>query len=786
MAKGMNCYVFRIFIFLLIFSPLAFGTVEPWSLGVMEFLSLLSLALFLYWKRREREPSLYDAPGLVPLSLFLVYVLLQLVPLPPGVLRIVSPGTYALYKETLWAADPLAWGSVSIQKKATLSEFFRLASYGAFYILTVQLLAKKELLKKTVGIVAVFSAALAFFGIVQHFLWNNKIYWIRELTMGGGPFGPYVNRNHYAGFIDMVLPLVVCLFIYYRPRYFFNVSLRDRAVEVFSNPRTNQHVLLGFSAVLLATSVFLSLSKGGIISLCLSMVFLAGMIRNKAKEGKGWILVAFILTIVFYSAGWFGWDKIFSRFAALRDVQGGIAELRLGIWRDSLGLLKDFPVTGTGLGSYLRIYPRYRSISAEGIVDHAHNDYLELISEGGGVAVLLFGWFVAAVFHGAYKGFRRRRDRYAVFLFFGAVSGIVSMLIHSLTDFNLHIGANGLYFFFLLGLAVSAANTRTRDGLNDTFLEKARSRMSKWLICPAAVVFIMYAAFGAGAVAARFSMLPGRGMDEGLQMSAGERVRLRNTACRASVCDPMEAGYPYAAAAAEWAMAHMQEAVEQSVKAVRLDPVNAEYLQVLGLRLAKSGGADRAPGLLLSGIRCDRMNPGMYRRYALWLIAKGDKERAVEYLRTAVALEPLKTRKYVTSLVLYGWTDNEIRGILPDMAKPHLLFADYLDKTRREEMAAEEYRNAVDYIKREKGSLTSSPYYQAYGFFIKKGMYDDALTVMRRAEEALPNDAGVRVTLAETYEKAGIFYRAVEEYEKALVLDPGNDRARKKLDALKQ
>jgi len=779
----MRSTIFWIFLFLLIFSPLAFGAVEQWSLAVMESLSLSALVLFLAGKRGKGAACLYEVPGLLPLSFFLGYILLQLVPMPPGLLKIVSPGTYALYKDTLWSADPSAWGSLSIHKKATLSEFFRMGSYAAFYVLTVQLLTRKELLKKTVGTVAVFASALAFFGMLQRFLWNNKIYWVRELTAGGDPFGPYVNRNHYAGLIDMLLPLVVSLSIYYRPRY-LSTSLRDRAVEVFDNSRTKLHVLLGLSGVLLATSVFLSLSKGGIISLCLSLVFMAGMMRNKGREGRGWVLVAFTLMLVFYSVGWFGWDRIFERFAALRDAQGSISEARVGIWRDSLGIVKDFPLTGTGLGSYLRIYQKYRSITADGIVDHAHNDYLELITEGGAVAVALFGWFVAAAIYNAYKGFRRRRDRYSTFLFIGAVSGVVSMLIHSLTDFNLHIGANGLYFFFLIGLAVSAANTRMHDGLDDTFLGKARPFLLKGLLIPSAAVFIAGAVFITGILAARYSLLPFAGKNGGPHAAREELLAMRNAEDRASFFDPTEGRYPYAAAGVEWSLGNKGAAVEQYRKAVRLDTVNGEYLQALGLHLPKSGDGTGTDRLLQSGITCDRMNPSMYKGYVLWLISKGEKEKALKHLRTAVALEPKKTREYITLLVLYGWTDSEIRGGLPALVKPHLLFADYLDKTQHQDMADEEYRSAMDYVKYEKKPEASS-FYQSRGYFMRRGMYDEALAVMRKAVETLPNDAGIRMTLAETYEKAGIPYRAAEEYRKALVLDPGNSKARKKLGEIK-
>jgi hypothetical protein len=87
---------------------------------------------------------------------------LQLLPLPPGVVRIISPGTYNIYRDTIFVDEPMGWISLSINRKATLMEFFRIASYAGFYVLTVQLFTKKEIFKKTVTILIIFASCLPF------------------------------------------------------------------------------------------------------------------------------------------------------------------------------------------------------------------------------------------------------------------------------------------------------------------------------------------------------------------------------------------------------------------------------------------------------------------------------------------------------------------------------------------------------------------------------------------------------------------------------------------------
>src|SRR4030042_4546271 len=420
--------IFTIFIFILIFSPLAFGTVEPWSLTIMETFSIFSLFLLLIRNLKYKDTFLYEIPGIIPLTLFLAYILIQLIPLPSGIIKIVSPETYNLYKETILINEPLTWVSLSINKKATLMEFFRITAYVAFYILTMQLLTKKDILKKTITVIVVFASLVSFLGILQHILSNNKIFWLRELTQGGTPFGPYVNRNHYAGLMEMIFPLVLGLFLFYKPHVTYR-SFREKITEIFNRPTTNIYILLGFSAILIATSIFLTLSRSGIVSLCLSMIFFGAMVLERGTSRKRGIIIIIIFVLIVLSVGWFGWDPIFERFERIRNAEGDISEQRLVIWKDSKNIIKDFPLTGTGFGSFINIYPKYRTISGDVIADHAHNDYLELFSDGGIIAFLIFAWFLMALSFKSYKVFLKRRDIYSIYVFIGSFTGIIAILI---------------------------------------------------------------------------------------------------------------------------------------------------------------------------------------------------------------------------------------------------------------------------------------------------------------------------------------------------------------------
>jgi O-antigen ligase len=781
LTQGLDKVIFGIFLFVLIFSPLAFGTVEPWSFAVMETLSLLALFLLLSRKKHDKDIYLYQVPGLVPLALLSIYIFMQLIPLPPGILKIISPGTYNLYSDTVFADGAVRWMPLSIDVKATLTEFFRILSYAGLYVLTVQILSRRENLKKTIAAVVIFASVLSFLAILQHILSNDKIYWVRRIARGASPFGPYVNRNHYAGLMEMIFPLVLSLFLFYKPNIAYK-SMRDKLTQAFNLKGTNIYLLLGFAAVLIATSVFLTLSRSGIVSLCLSLLFFGVMFLARGTDKKRGIVIIVICVLVVLSVGWFGWEPVFERFEKVRTPQGDISELRLVIWKDSRNIIHDFPLFGTGAGSFVDIYPEYRTVHGDRIVDHAHNDYIEILSEGGVAAFAVCAWFLVLLFYKSFRVFRKRFETYSVYVYIGCVTGIISILIHSVTDFNLYIGANGLYLFFLAALAVSAANTRMHEGLNDTYLKEVRIpyRVAAPL---AAVVLLGCLIFNTGVFwgGVFFSSVKDTRLSE--RTSRQDLVSVRGAVYRASFLDPLEAKYRYAAGNVEMFLLDNAAALRMYREAVRLCPANGEYLQRLGLAMSGLKQYRAAGELLRAGIKYDVSNPERYKRYASWLFSMGKMEEGIRIIRESISMEPAKTREYLTLMILSGLDDGEIVNALPERVEPHLIFADYLRKVGEDSMADTEYLNALQYVRNE-DSIKPSFFYPVSGYYMKKGRIHDALTVMKKAMEFLPGDAGVRLTAADLYEKAGEPHMAVEEYRKALSIDPGNSTAKKKLDAL--
>lgn len=772
--------VSNIFFGTLIFSPLAFGAVEIWSVLIMEAGIFSALAIYLFFIQKQDQPGLLKAPGLIPLSVLLCYILIQAIPLPQALIRMISPATFALYSQSVWVADPGAWATLSLYPKGTVSEFIRLSSYAGAYLLTTQLLSDSDRFRRTAALLSAFAAALAFFSIIQHLFPNGRIYWIRTLTQGGSLFGPYVNRNHFAGLMGMLFPIVMAHFLLSRPSSKAK-SLRRKISDLLDRSLKNVHLLQGFGALVAALSIFLSLSRGGIMSFFVSLSLLGFLLSRRIKIRGGGLLFIAMVIVLFYAVGWFGWTPIFDRFRAFRTLQGEISELRFDIWKDSLGLVRDFPLTGTGAGSFLHAYPAYRTIRGEGIANHAHNDHLELLTDGGIIGAGLFICFIAAVLKQSYRAFLQRKDRYARHIFAGSLAGVAAFLLHGLTDFNFFIGANGLYLFLLLGLAVNAANLRTAGDQHPPAFTGGPSlrKVAAW---GAAGLLLLSILFNTGQLLS--SILRAEVSHMPLSKAAPESLSFfQDTLSRASFMDPLEPLHPSLLSLAAAEHSDSLSEFNTSLRAVRLSPSNARYLQALGSALEKTGNTAGAGKLFAQSITRARKDTDLLRQYGSFLLRVREKEAALRVFKTALALEPQRIKFYTTLLVLEGLSDAEILGSIPDTPESHLMFAEYLDAAGSPAQALSVFEKAAALLLR---ANPESPdiYWRLAQFASKKSRFKEALEILQAAGERFPKDITIRLAVAGYHEKLGAATQAVDAYRIILSLDPGNRTAEQRMKAL--
>ena len=770
---------FLLFLGTLFFAPLAFGTVEVWSLATVELL-IGGTAILYFFQIQKKTEAVLNVPGLLPLGLLIGWMIFQLIPLPPAVVQIIAPAMYRTYEPVLSLGGGSHWIPLTVMQKATSLELLRISCYGLFYILTIQLLSDAARLTKTVRFVVWLAIAIAFLAIIQKFTSPDKIYWFRATPDRAGTVGPWVYHNHYAGFMEMLCPLVLALFFYYRPTVNYNESLRARVAAIFTEPSTNLHFFFGFGVLLILSSVLISLSRGGVISMSLSLllfIFLLG--RKKTSSG---LLFVFLFCGVLLALSWFGWEPLVNKFSRAFAETGGIQNDRFIIWEDAGRIIRDFLGTGSGFGTFINIYPQYRTVPGYPVLTHAHNDYIELLTDGGLIGFLLAAWFVLTVIVHGWKKIVLRRDRYAILLGIGALAGIVSLLLHSVTDFNMHNGANGLYFFFLCGLLISAGNTRLHYRTRPTLLKPAgRRRMYLFPVAGLLLFFAVLLLHGGGFLAAS-SYKKTASVYLNPHLSGEKLQAVRRAVVRASRYDPLEGLYPATLGTVEYYLHLPDRTLIQYSKAVRLDPLNGVYLQSLGLFLA-----DTSPGLskkLLAQAYARALHRDrLVLTWADWLLRTGERQEAVAVMREGGRSYRRIVSSFFPLFMAHSFSREEITDILPESTGSWIHFGKFMEG--RGEMAeAEYYRSrALEYLDDEK---IIKPWYfgQLYGFYRRQKQEDKALAVLRQAIERLPDYARFRVYLGDYYKKEGIDYRAREEYEQALLLSPGNEKVRNKLKQL--
>jgi O-antigen ligase len=391
---------------LLLFGPLAFGAVESWSIFVLQAGATVLFLLWAMWQAASGELRILGSPLFLPMLAFAILVAVQ-----------------------------LATGRTSYPWE-TKSIALLYCTYGLICFLTVQILRQQSQVEAAAWLVSGYGAALAIFALIQSFASNGKLYWLRKPSAGGWIYGPYVNHNHYAGLMEMLIPipLVVAL--------------------VPSVPMARRGAA-GVAAALMASTVFLSGSRGGMVALAVEMVILAGVLARRGKGRKlGLVLGAFVVLVVVLLT-WLGGGELTTRLASMRpdahpDVSG---TMRLNIDRDAVKMFTSKPVLGWGLGVFPTIYPQYRSFYTSLFVNQAHNDYLQLLVEMGALGFAAMLWFIGISY---YRGIRKmgnwsRDPNGAVAL--AALLGITGILVHSWLDFNLQIPANAAFFYVLCVVA---------------------------------------------------------------------------------------------------------------------------------------------------------------------------------------------------------------------------------------------------------------------------------------------------------------------------------------------
>ncbi|MGD0506342.1 MAG: O-antigen ligase family protein [Terriglobales bacterium] len=416
LERGLRISLFVALCALLMFGPLALGIVQDWSTALFEAGAAVVLLIWMTWQLIACEVRVRWSSLFAPMLAFFGLIVVQI-----------------LFHHSAYLYD-------------SLSELWLYIAYAILVFVAVQLVrSDDDFILRFGKTMAVFGSVYAVFAVFQGFTSEGRIYWLIK-PRTGGLYGSYVNHNHYAGLMELLLPIALVLAF-------------SRLV------REGKRVLLVFATIVMAASVFLCQSRGGMFAVVVETVFLALFwMRQFSPRKSAAVFVAFCLVTAVFLA-WIAPQQVGGRITDIHDPA------RWLIHRDSIRMFAAHPFLGSGFGSFAAAFPRYRAFYDGFFINHAHDDYLELVLETGlagfGVAV----WFIVVLYREGLRNLRPAKRSPAALTSTAALAGCTGLLAHSFIDFNLHIPANAALFYVLC--AIATAPPVSRSGSNNSYKKRS-------------------------------------------------------------------------------------------------------------------------------------------------------------------------------------------------------------------------------------------------------------------------------------------------------------------------
>jgi O-antigen ligase len=395
---------------------------------------------------------------------------IQLLPLPQSVLRTVSPGadrflqTYDLSYSWGGSASADAGAAaprhpLSIAPRRTATGLALLAGLTLFLVGTTRALSRANVRAVAYALVG-FGALLAVIGIGQKAMLGDHAYggmliygfWAPENNLST-PFGPYVNKNHFAGWMLMAIPLSIGLGLgaaTEAQRQFRRGGWRG-ALLWLSSPDGGRVQLVLLGVALMAASLLMTRSRSGVACFIVSIVMFSAAAGRRARSAKVGLIALGALGTLFLTVFALAGHDFAARIVNRMDAM----ELRKNIWTDSARIIRDFPVAGTGLNTFGTAMIGYQTSQMDQHFQEAHNDYLQLLVEGGvliAIPVVIALFFLLRAVRERFAS--RDDDPQMYWLRAGAVIGLLTIGVQAFVEFSLQMPGNAVLFVVLLAIAL--------------------------------------------------------------------------------------------------------------------------------------------------------------------------------------------------------------------------------------------------------------------------------------------------------------------------------------------
>jgi len=697
-------------LFILVFGPVFYGAVMDWQIGVLTIAAMVLLLSWILVKMSDSRRRLEEITGdslrlrtllvLLPV-LFLVYVLFQVVSLPAALLGFISPE-----RNEINVLCGVTGGSpISASPYTTYLWFFRVLSCAVVFFVTAFALNRRNHIMLIISVVVILGYILSFYGLLQYLSNEGLPSLFKRRFSRGKVSGTYVNSSHFAGYLEMIIPLAIAIvFIGKRKRGGSNSTAGRRIITFLSEKLEDKKLLLPLTAaIVMSVAMIFTLSRMGIFSFLVSLLVFGFLLGKTYKKGIRIAVFGAIVAVVLAISIWLGLNPLLDKYSLVTEGVSG----RLGAWKMAGSIIADYSATGTGLGTFTHVSPGYQSLEMSGgHWGEAHNDYLNLFSDAG-VPGIVFGLgFIVLWYLYVFKLLKRRSLRtYQRSIAAGCIAGVTAMLVHSIADFNLQIPANALYFSALLGLSISVL--RIREKTHVSILEKTssnnrneRSKAQKALqgfrlavipgigillvaLITISVITTMSAQYYLGkALISVDNRVKKKFLKKSLELDTGNPEIYYYGALQNSKDGP-----DYLADLSEFS------------KAVEISPYNGKYHYRLGITHARLSNDQLSEKEFSLASKLAPMHPDLQYKMGYFHFYKwrrtGDSsliQKAFSEFRIAAEVNISFLERSIAAVEKYITKYEHIRKLVPDIPEAHFIFANFLARKARWKEALEEYR----------------------------------------------------------------------------------------------
>ncbi|MFC1715385.1 tetratricopeptide repeat protein [Candidatus Poribacteria bacterium] len=632
---------------------------------------------------------------------------------------------------------------------------------AALYFIVVNNIRSKDQLMRLLVVILLVGCIQAFSHLMQN-----------AAGMFSDSTGVMLNvGNHFAGYMVIIIPLAVAM----------SFVVRD----------IGKRVLLLFAGIMMAAAMCFSLIAGAMLTFLLSLVFVALLfIRSGGTRKLSLALMGIVLCTILVVL-WFGHTPVLGELLTVTNLEEGSPAGRLLLWKSSLAMFADSPITGTGLGTFDYMFPRYRPPELYRRAVCAHSDWLQLLTESGAVGFVIVSFGAVIFFLSVFRKtpIAKLSDGWRKGLVVGGLSSIVAGIAHALVDFNLHIPAIAVLFTIILGLTVTASIYHSRD---DSGTEP---NASEWRIPIPVAVRIAGPVLLALIVSFSAVMLirpciaethHHTGMELEADLHWDDAIGKYRSASELSYGNGeylYALGNAYSKRAALNKGTEMQEgwyrlATDAYVQAIVTCPVYGDYYLALGNLHELVGDIEKAENVYLKAIYLDPNNAFYHRIYGTFRLKQGDTERAITEYKKAIEVYPKSLYNILTDC--YGALNDQweypaahvqrlASSICPQDANSHVVLSSFFVDKEWYDAAFSQYQKAAKIDPEEMG-----PRRELSSLMVKQGDLNGAATMWQQFLKGHPQNAEAHAQLARLYVRQKRLEDALQQYLAAADIEDKN------------